>query len=131
VLAPAWFTVDAFLRDYVAWRPADRAAAWPLRDVDGQPAGVVTLAALASVPPSQRHAVRAGDLAVPAWAVITTRPAEPVTGLLDRLQGGSGVAVVVVDGAVVGLVTRADIVHAIQRGRPPGPPARPTTAAHR
>jgi CBS-domain-containing membrane protein len=134
-VAPAWFTVDAFLRDYVAWRPADRTAALPLRSFDGQPAGVVTVAALASVPPSQRHAMRAGDVAVPAWAVITTRPEEPVTGLLERLQDGSGIAVVVVDGAVVGLVTRADIVHTIQRNQPPGPaarsPAAPATAARR
>jgi Zn-dependent protease len=135
VVAPAWFTVDAFLHDYVAWRPADRTAALPLRSFDGQPAGVVTVAALASVPPSQRHAMRAGDVAVPAWAVITTRPDEPVTGLLERLQDGSGIAVVVVDGAVVGLVTRADIVHTIQRNQPPGPaarsPAAPATAARR
>jgi Zn-dependent protease len=136
VLAPAWFTVDAFLRDHVApWRPTDRPAAWPLRSFDGQPAGVVTMAALASVPPDQRHAVRAGDVAVPAWATITTRPDEPVTGLLGRLQGGSGIAVVVAGGAVVGLVTKADILHAIRHGRPPGParwsPATPTTAARR
>jgi Zn-dependent protease len=135
MMAPAWFTVDAFLRDYVAWRPADRPSAWPLRSFDGQPAGVVTMAALASVPRSQRHAVRAGDLAVPTWAVITTRPEEPVTGLLDRLQGGAQIAVVVAGGAVVGLVTQADIVHAIQRGRSPRPAARPpaipATAARR
>jgi Zn-dependent protease len=135
VLAPAWFTVDAFLRDYMAWRPVGRPAAWPLRSFDGQPAGVVTVAALASVPPHQRHAVRAGDVAVPAWAVITTRPEESVTELLDRLQRGSGIAVVVIDGAVVGVVTQADILHALQRGQLPGAPAwspaAPTTAAPR
>jgi Zn-dependent protease len=122
VLAPAWFTVDGFLRDYVAPRRSTGGpAAFALRSFEGQPAGVVTVAALEAVPPHQRHAVRVGDVAVPAWAVTTTRPDEPITGLLDRLQGGSGIAVAVLGGDVVGLVTRAEIVQAIQRGRPPGP----------
>src|SRR5215203_754585 len=47
VVAPAWFTVDAFLRNYVEpWR----ATLLPVRSFDGHPAGVVTAAALYAVP---------------------------------------------------------------------------------
>jgi Zn-dependent protease len=135
-LAPAWFTVDAFLRDYVApWPPTGAPAAFALQSFDGQPAGVVTVSALESVPPQQRHAVRAGDVAVPSWALSTTRPDEPVTGLLGRLQGGPRVVVVVVAGEVVGLVTQAEVAAAIRRGQRPGPPGwwpgAPATAARR
>jgi Zn-dependent protease len=115
-LAPAWYPVDALLRDYAApWRPA----ALPLRGFDGRPAGVVTMAALEAVPASQRHAVRAGDLAVPAWAVAVARPDEPVSALLERLQGGSGIAVVVDGGELLGLVTRDEVVRAVRYGRRP------------
>jgi Zn-dependent protease len=117
VLAPAWFTVDAFLRDQVApWRSGGAPAALPLRGFDGQPAGVVTVAALEAVPPHRRHAVRAGDVAVPAWAVVAARPEEPVTALLDRLHGGSGITAVVVGGELVGLVTPAELARAAERG---------------
>jgi len=131
VLAPAWFTVDALLRDQAAaWRPTGAPTALPLQSFDGQPAGVVTIAALESVPPSQRHLVRAGDVAVPAWAVAVTRPDEPVSGLLGRLRGGSGIAVVVAGGELVGVVTQAEIARAVTSGLGPSGwrPADPTTA---
>ena len=130
VLAPAWFTVDALLRDQAAaWGP-DGAAALPLRSFDGQPAGVVTIAALESVPPSQRHLVRAGDVAVPAWAVAVARPDEPASALLGRLRGSSGIAVVVAGGELVGVVTQAQVVRAVTGGLGPSAwrPAGPTTA---
>jgi Zn-dependent protease len=131
VLAPAWFTVDALLRDQAAaWRPDGAAAALPLRSFEGQPAGVVTIAALESVPPSQRHLVRAGDVAVPAWAVAVTRPDEPASALLGRLRGGSGIAVVVAGGELVGVVTQAQVARAVTAGLGPSAwrPAGPTTA---
>jgi Zn-dependent protease len=133
-LAPAWLTVEALLRDQAAgWHPAGAPAAIPLRGFDGQPAGVVTVAALESVPPSQRHLVRAGDLAVPAWAVAVARPDEPASALLGRLHGGSGVAVVVAGGELVGVVTQAQVARAVAGGFGPSAwrPADPTTAGRR
>jgi CBS domain-containing protein len=74
--------------------------------------------------------VRAGDVAVPAWAVAVTRPDEPVSGLLGRLRGGSGIAVVVAGGELVGVVTQAEIARAVTSGLGPSGwrPADPTTA---
>jgi Zn-dependent protease len=133
-LAPAWLTVEALLRDQAAgWHPAGAPAAIPLRGFDGQPAGVVTVAALESVPPSQRHLVRAGEVAVPAWAVAVARPDEPASGLLGRLHGGSGVAVVVAGGELVGVVTQAQVARAVAGGLGPSAwrPADPTAAGRR
>jgi enoyl reductase-like protein len=56
--------------------------------------------------------VRAGDVAVPMWAVLVSRPDEPVTELLDRLADGSRIAVVVAGGEPVGVVTRAELARA-------------------
>jgi Zn-dependent protease len=112
--APAWFTVDAFWRNYVEpWQ----AAALPVRSFDGHPAGVVTAAALAAVPPDRRHIVRAGDVAIPVEELIMLHPGQPVTDLLARLAAGRTVAAVVGDGQLLGLITPADLARAAAGGR--------------
>src|SRR5829696_5019128 len=112
--APAWFTVDAFLRNYVEpWQ----AAALPLRSFDGHPAGVVTAAALAAVPPDRRHIVRAGDVAIGVDALVLLHPDQPVTNLPVRLAAGRTVAAVVAGGRLLGLITPADLARAAAGGR--------------
>ena len=116
VTAPAWFTVDAFLRNYVEpWQ----AAALPLRTFDGRPAGVVTAAALYAVPIDRRHLVRAGDVAIPAADLVLVAPEEPVAGLAARLANGRTVAAVVADGRLLGLITASDLARATN-GQPLG-----------
>jgi Zn-dependent protease len=108
-VAPAWFTVDAFLRNYVEpWQ----AAALPLRGFDGHPAGVVTAAALYAVPADRRHIVRAGDVAIPMSALVLVGPDQPVADLAARLAGGRTVAAVVAGGQLLGLITAADLARA-------------------
>jgi Zn-dependent protease len=115
-VAPAWFTVDAFLRNYVEpWQ----AAALPLRGFDGHPAGVVTAAALYAVPADRRHIVRAGDVAIPMSALVVVGPDEPVADLAARLAGGRTVAVVVSGGQLLGLLTAADLARAAGQGERP------------
>jgi enoyl reductase-like protein len=46
------------------------------------------------------------------WAVLVSRPDEPVTELLDRLADGSRIAVVVAGGEPVGVVTGAELARA-------------------
>lgn len=109
--APAWFTVDAFLRSYVQpWR----AAALPLRTFDGHPAGVVTAAALYAVPMDRRHIVRAGDVAIPMSALVLVAPDQPVTDLAGRLANDRTVAAVVDGGQLLGLITTSDLARATQ-----------------
>jgi Zn-dependent protease len=111
--APAWFTVDAFLRTYVhPWR----AAALPLRSFDGQPAGVVTAAALEAVPPQRRHIVRAGDVAIPMAALLVVAPDQPVADLAARLAATPTVVAVVDDGRLLGLITPAALARAAAVG---------------
>jgi Zn-dependent protease len=115
-VAPAWFTVDAFLRNYVEpWQ----AAALPLRGFDGHPAGVVTAAALYAVPADRRHIVRAGDVAIPMSALVLVGPDEPVADLATRLAGGRTVAAVVSGGRLLGLITAADLARAAGQGERP------------
>jgi Zn-dependent protease len=114
-VAPAWFTVDAFLRSYVEpWR----ATVLPLRGFDGQAAGVVTAAALYAVPLDRRHIVRAGDVAIPMADLVMVGPDQPVADLAARLAGGRTVAVVVAGGQLLGLITAADLARATARGEP-------------
>jgi Zn-dependent protease len=114
-VAPAWFTVDAFLRNYVEpWQ----ATTLPLRGFDGHPAGVVTAAALYAVPADRRHIVRAGDVAIPVSALVLVGPDQPVAELAARLAGGRTVATVVADGQLVGLITAADLARAAAGGQP-------------
>jgi Zn-dependent protease len=116
VTAPAWFTVDAFLRNYVEpWQ----AAALPLRTFDGRPAGVVTAAALYAVPMDRRHIVRAGDVAIPPSALVLVAPDQPVAGLAARLANGRTVAAVVAGGRLLGLITASDLARATN-GEPLG-----------
>ncbi len=115
--SPAWFTVDAFLRNYVEPWQAAQAAALPLRSFDGQPAGVVTAAALYAVPADRRHIVRAGDVAIPVSALVLLAPDQPVTDLAGRLANGRTVAAVVEGGQLLGLITAADLARATQGER--------------
>ena len=115
-VAPAWFTVDAFLRNYVEpWQ----ATILPLRSFDGHPAGVVTAAALYAVPHDRRHIVRAGDVAIPMSALLVVAPDQPVGDLTARLAGGRTVAVVVAGGQLLGLITADDLARAAAQGGHP------------
>jgi Zn-dependent protease len=111
--APAWFTVDAVLRNYVEpWQ----ATVLPLRAFDGAPAGVVTEAALAAVPRERRHLVRVGDVAIPPSALVLVAPDQPVAGLAGRLAGGRTVAAVVAGGRLLGLITMDDLARVTASG---------------
>jgi Zn-dependent protease len=115
-VAPAWFTVDAFLRNYVEpWQ----ATVLPLRSFDGRPAGVVTAAALYAVPHDRRHIVRAGDVAIPMSALLVVAPDQPVGDLAARLAGGRTVAAVVAGGQLLGIITADDLARAATQGERP------------
>jgi Zn-dependent protease len=113
VTAPAWFTVDAFLRTYVEpWQ----LAALPLRTFDNRPAGVVTVAALRAVPEARRHLVRAGDVAIGVADLVVVGPDQPVADLAGPFADGRTVAAVVAGGRLLGLITPADLARATWDG---------------
>lgn len=89
--------------------------AYPLVDLEGHLAGMVTLGRIRQVPVEQRAWTRLADVALPADQVIVTRPYELLTELLARLGNKDDEQrAVVLDGSgrVIGVVTRADIARA-------------------
>jgi Zn-dependent protease len=129
--AYSWQTVRAFLDDGGP-APVQRgltgsaATAFPLRDVDGGLAGVVTLSQLAAVRADRRDTTRLSDVATPIAQVVTTTPDEPLTGLLARmavrptilaaLHTVGHALVLGDDGALAGILTPADMARARQVG---------------
>ena len=102
---------------------ADSAAtAFPLRDVDGGLAGLLTLSQLAALRAERRDTTRLSDVATPIAHVVTTTPDEPLSGLLARMavrpaipaaRHTMGHALVLGDdGALAGVLTPADMARA-------------------
>jgi Zn-dependent protease len=109
--APAWITVQDFIERYLL---GDRHSAYPVKDRNGSISGLITLAQLRQVEPSNRSTTLVGEIAVPLSGVPTATPDEPVTALLERLASGHGSRALVVDGAyVVGIVTPSDLTRLV------------------
>lgn len=107
--APGWLTVDAFLERVVE---PSRESTFALAAFDGTPAGVVSLAQLTAVPVGQRSSVRAIAAGTQVHLLRTASPSDPADALPGRL-GPAGVVLVLADGAVVGLVTAAELSRAV------------------
>ena len=60
--APAWITVQDFIERYLL---GDRHSAYPVKDHNGSISGLITLAQLRQVEPSNRSTTLVGDIAVP------------------------------------------------------------------
>lgn len=109
--APGWLTVAAFL-DRVAGPSG--AAVFPLVGFDGQPAGVVRLAALTAVPEPDRAGLRTVAAALPLSAVGTAAPDEPA-GVLAERMAPAGLVLVLAGGEVRGYVEAAALARAADR----------------
>jgi Zn-dependent protease len=119
LVAPGWITVEEFIRTYL---PIKRAAAYPLKNFDGDLDGLVTYTRLAEVPQQQRRATRVRDVGVGIDAVPQARPTEPVATVLSRFASGDGHVLVLEAGRLVGMVSPADVTRALgesvlRRGR--------------
>ena len=110
--APSWLTVEEFIQRYV-W--GDRHSAYPVTGPDGTVEGLVTLAQLRGVPAEDRIHIRVRDVMIPLTAVPTATPDEPLYQVMERLTPRTGGRALVLDaGRLVGMVTSADIVRAIE-----------------
>jgi Zn-dependent protease len=128
--ARAWQTVQAFLdgdgAEGAVSPASSTATAFPLRDFDGRPAGLLALSQLAAVPADRRDSVRLSDVATPLPYVVTTTSDEPLNDLVARLPVRPGVPaalhtaghalVLDSEGALAGLLTPADFSRASQLG---------------
>ena len=123
----SWQTVRAFLDGEVRTGPVGSAAtAFPLRDVDGALAGILTLSQPAALAAGRRETARLSVVATPIAHVVMTTPDEPLPGLLARmavrpavpaaLHTVGYVLVLGVDGALAGVLTPTHIARAAQVG---------------
>jgi Zn-dependent protease/CBS domain-containing protein len=110
--APADITIEDFIQRYLL---GDRHSAYPVADRDGSIIGLITLAQLRGIPPSQRAAILVREAAIPLPRVPTAAPDEPLTALLERLgsDGGNRALVVDADG-LAGMVTARDLSRLIE-----------------
>ncbi len=129
--AYSWQTVRAFLDGEgpgaaQASLAGTAATAFPLRDVDGGLAGLVTLSQLAALRAERQDTTRLSDVATPIAHVVTTTPDEPLSGLLARmavrptipaaLHTVGHALVLGDDDALAGVLTPADLARAGQVG---------------
>jgi len=113
-LAPAWFTVDAFL-DQVA-RTAHRRV-FAVIDFTGQPFGVLSLAMLTTVPGERLRTARVADVCRKLANTVVVAPDSTLADVFTAFQSrghAAGPALVVDNGAMVGTIGDDDIARAIE-----------------
>jgi Zn-dependent protease len=106
----AWLA--AFIENTALQRPF---STYPLVDLDGRLAGLVTLNRIRAVPADQRWWTRLGDIAVAPPDVVTATPDEPLADLIARLgeRPGDNRAVVVNERQqVIGVISPTDLARA-------------------
>jgi len=108
----AGLSVEDFINDLVL---QGRHSAYPVVGPYGGVEGLVTLGQLRGVPPSARATTAVRDVAVPLPMIATCTPADPLTRLLTRVTSESGRRALVFEhGRLVGIVTPADVTHALE-----------------
>jgi Zn-dependent protease len=88
---------------------------FPVLDLDGRLAGMVSLARLARVPAGDQKSVRLGDVLIPRDRVLVLDPTSPLPDAARAMfAGGHRLAVVAVGDRVSGVLTIGDITHAAE-----------------
>jgi Zn-dependent protease len=108
-VAAGWWTVADFVSQLDQGQV--REAAFPVVDIEGHPDGVLTAADLSRVPPKQRTTLRVRDVCHRQPLEVTEDT--PLADLVGPIQLHRGVAVVVADGQVRGVVTAAELARAV------------------
>jgi CBS domain-containing protein len=105
-------TVARFLDDVL---PYMQHAAFPVVAA-GRPIGLLTLSRVRAVPRDERTWTHLIDVACPMADVPVAAPDETLAELRPRLDGSpDGCALVLADGALVGIVSGADVDRALEQ----------------
>jgi Zn-dependent protease/predicted transcriptional regulator len=89
-----------------------RHSRYPLT-LDGEIAGLVSLAQVKAVPRERWRETRAVDVAERDIGSLIVDTSTPVESILSRLVSGPGALLVSDGGRIAGIVTRSDVVHAL------------------
>jgi CBS-domain-containing membrane protein len=95
---------------------------FPLVDLDGRVAGLVRRADLARVPPPRRAFVRLVDVAIPARTGGVVPADAAAVDALGGLGSMTPLTCVVDAGRLVGVISAADVSHAVEVGAPAAHP---------
>jgi Zn-dependent protease len=113
-VASGWWTVQAFI-DRLLGEPGRRYREFPVVDIDGRLAGVVSIADLTRCSPAERRNVPVRQLARPLVDELVLTPDMPLEQVLQRAPTlGGALAAVVADGHVAGVLTSTDIARAVE-----------------
>jgi Zn-dependent protease/CBS domain-containing protein len=116
VVGSAWFTVDAFLERFAPHH--HQHMAFPVQSFDGQLAGVASLDSLRRVPAGHRGQVRVAQVATPLDRAVAVEPDTPAVEVAARLgMGRQGLALVLEQGRLVGVISPSDLSRAIALGQ--------------
>ncbi|HET6501933.1 MAG TPA: site-2 protease family protein [Amycolatopsis sp.] len=128
VVAPGWWTVDAFLDNVAA---SARRRTFPVTSFDGQPIGVVGLAELTRLPERARPVTRVTDIARKPPRVTIADVGERVVDVLAKtvLRPGRDLILVTEHGRLAGVVGADDITRVLELAAS-GRPVSPTTRLH-
>ncbi|MGW9026129.1 site-2 protease family protein [Streptomyces sp. NPDC055722] len=108
---PATLTVADLLADPLY---RYRHSAFPVRDVDGAPVGLVTLDSARQVPLEKSGTVTVGEVMVPLSRTTVAGPDDSLADLLPRMESGAEHRVLVMDeGRLVGILSLSDISRAV------------------
>jgi len=81
----------------------------------GRLAGLVTLSEVKRVPPERREAIKVDEVMVPATRLAVVQPGDRVLAALQRMADGRVAQLpVVVDGALLGMIGREEILHYVR-----------------
>lgn len=105
--------VEAFLRRYAF---VHRFASYPVTAASGRLVGLLTIDAIRRAPIGARRTATVAELATPVVEVATVDPDDDLDTLLQGLaaKDGTGRAVVVHDGAPIGIVSPSDIIRTLE-----------------
>jgi len=112
LVVPPSLSVERLLDD---WVYPNRCSTFPLVNVDGSLAGLVTLSRVKRVRPDLRSSTPVSEIACPPGEVVTCLPSDDLASVVRRMNASLDQRAVVLDhGHVVGIVSPSDVARSIE-----------------
>ncbi len=90
--------------------------AFPVQDQQEQVLGLITLSQVKEIPRERWATTRVGDVMTRVGEAVTVRPSDSLAEVLSKLERAKvGRALVVENGRLEGVITRADVAHWLER----------------